>query len=261
MLLALDIGNTQIFGGLIKNDEVVFSFRKASKTNASSDEIGIFMRAVLRENGFDYSEISNIVACSVVPSDNHSITNACLKYFKIAPLFIDASSNTGFISKIDNPEELGADRVVNAIAGVDKYPNTNLIIIDMGTATTFCAINKRAEYLGGVILAGLRLSNDALGQKAAKLSNVEICKCANTLGTDTIKSMQSGLYFGHLGACREITSNIKSECFNGENIKIIGTGGFANLFEETGIFDEIVPDLVLHGLAKANALNIQKLAR
>lgn len=255
MLLTLDIGNTQIFGGLIENGEVVCSFRRSSKTGASSDEIGIFLRTVLRENGFDPKLVSKIIACSVVPSDNHSLASACVKYFDLNPFFVDSASKCGFVNKIDNPEELGADRIVNAIAGVHNYPKTNLIIIDMGTATTFCAINKKAEYLGGVIMAGLRLQNEALGQKAAKLSNVEIKSCQTALGTDTIKSMQSGLFYGHLGSCREIIGKLQKECFAGESVKIICTGGFSSLFEDEDIFDEIVPDLVLQGLQRAAELN------
>ena len=255
MLLALDVGNTQVFGGLIDQGEVVLNFRRSSKTGASSDEIGIFLRTVLRENGFDPKSVTKIAICSVVPADNHSINNALIKYFEITPFFVDASSKCGFINKIDNPEELGADRIVNAIAGVHRYPNTNLIIIDMGTATTFCAINAKAEYLGGVIMAGLRLSNEALGQKAAKLSNVEIKQCRSALGTDTIKSMQSGLYYGHLGACREVINKLGQECFANKGVKVIGTGGFSSLYESENIFDETIPDLVLHGLQRAVEIN------
>lgn len=255
MILALDVGNTQIFGGLVDAGEVVFCFRRASKTGASSDEIGIFLRMVLRENGFDAAKVQKIAVCSVVPSDNHSLASACLKYFEIAPFFVDASIHTGLANMCENPLEVGADRIANAIAAVHFHPGKNLIVIDSGTATTFCAISEESEYLGGVILAGLRLQNEALGAKAAKLSNVEIRKAETALGVNTISSMQSGLYFGHLGAMREIIGQLNNECFGGKPAYVIGTGGFASLFETAQIFDEIMPDLIIHGLLKAIDLN------
>lgn len=255
MILALDVGNTQVFGGVVKNNNVVLQFRRASKTGASSDEIGIFLRTVLRENGLDPSDVEAITICSVVPADNHSLASACVKYFNITPFFLDASVQTGLNNTYESPLEVGADRIANAMAAVKLYPKRDLVIIDLGTATTFCAVNKESDYLGGVILAGLRLSNDALGQRTAKLSNVEIRKCDNALGKNTIKSMQSGLYFGHLGAMREIISNLSKECFSGNKPFVIGTGGFSSLFEDTGIFDVIVPNLVLVGLLRGLELN------
>ena len=255
MILALDVGNTQIYGGLVKDNKVIFQFRRASKSGASSDEIGVFLRMVLRENGFNPDGIEKIAICSVVPQDNHSLTNACMKYFKKSPFFLDATVKTGLKNHYDNPQEVGADRIANAIAAVKLHPNKDLIVIDLGTATTFCAITKDKEYKGGVILAGLRLSNDALGSRAAKLSNVEIKKCETTLGKNTIKSMQSGLYFGHLGAMREIIKGLSAECFNGAKPIVIGTGGFSSMFEDTDIFDEIEPDLVLNGLLEGLRIN------
>jgi type III pantothenate kinase len=255
MILALDVGNTQIYGGIVKNDEVIFHFRRASKSGASSDEIGIFLRVVMRENGFEPDEIEKIAICSVVPQDNHSLASACVKYFDKSPFFLDANVKTGLKNRYDNPSEVGADRIANAIAALKLYPEKNLIVIDLGTATTFCAISKEHEYKGGVILAGLRLSNDALGSKAAKLSNVEIRKCDNVLGTNTVNSMQSGLYYGHLGAMKEIISGISQECFNGEKPFVIGTGGFSSMFEGAEIFDAIEPDLVIQGLLEGLKLN------
>ena len=255
MILALDVGNTQIYGGLVKNGKVIFQFRRASKSGASSDEIGIFLRLVMRENGFEPEKIKKIAICSVVPQDNHSLASACMKYFNKAPFFLDATVKTGLNNKYDNPAEVGADRIANAIAALKLYPEKNLVVIDLGTATTFCAITKEREYMGGVILAGLRLSNDALGSKAAKLSNVEIRKCDNVLGTNTINSMQSGLYYGHLVACKEIIAGLSAECFGGQKPFVIGTGGFSSMFEGTGIFDVIVPDLVIQGLLEGLELN------
>lgn len=256
MFLTLDIGNSQIYGGLVKDDgEIVCRFRKASKTGASSDEIGIFLRAVIRENGFDHKEIKHIAICSVVPEVVHSIGSACVKYFEIAPFLLNNEVKTGLQNKYKNPLEVGADRIANAIAGTKLYPSQNLVIIDLGTATTFCAINKARDYLGGSILSGLRLNMESLVSKTSKLPSFEVIAPQNALGQNTIESLQSGLYFGHLGAMREIISRLSTECFQGEKPFVIGTGGFSSLYRDEGIFDAIEPDLVFTGLIEAYKLN------
>jgi type III pantothenate kinase len=256
MLLALDIGNSQIFGGLIdENGEILFRFRKASKTGSSSDEIGIFLRSVIRENGFDYKTIKQIALCSVVPEVVHSIGSACVKYFDIHPFQLNNSVNTGLQNKYANPKEVGADRIANAIAGVKLYPDKNLIIIDLGTATTFCAITKEHDYLGGAILAGLRLNMESLVSKTSKLPSFEVIAPRQIMGNSTIESLQSGLYFGHLGAMREIIQRMQNECFEGQKPFIIGTGGFSSLFKDADIFDAIEPDMVFIGLKTALELN------
>jgi type III pantothenate kinase len=261
MILTLDVGNSQIFGGVFKEDVVLISFRKTSKTGASSDELGTFMRVVLRENGIDPARITQICVCSVVPDVVHSLKNACRKYFGLAPFFLEAGSigvKTGLKISYRNPHEAGADRIANAIAAVHAYPNRNRVIIDLGTATTFCAVTAQGEYLGGVIAAGLRLCMEGLDSQTAKLPSVEIVERKSALGRGTVESIQSGLYYGHLGLIREVTSNLTQECFLGEKPFVIGTGGFAGLFESTGVFDVIVSDLVLRGLLIAGLLNDQK---
>ena len=256
MYLLLDVGNSQIFGGLMnENGEILFRFRKASKTGASSDEIGLFLRAVIRENGFEYKEIKQIALCSVVPEVVHSIGSACVKYFDIHPFAVNNDVKTGLNNKYANPKEVGADRIANAIAGSKLYPNKNLIIIDLGTATTFCAITKTRDYLGGAILSGLRLNMESLVSKTSKLPSFEVIAPKNAMGNSTIESLQSGLYFGHLGAMREIIGKMKDECFGGEKPFIIGTGGFSSLFKDAEIFDTIEPDLVFMGLKTAIELN------
>lgn len=256
MYLLLDVGNSQIFGGLMnEKGEILFRFRKASKTGASSDEIGLFLRAVIRENGFDYKQIKQIALCSVVPEIVHSIGSACVKYFDIHAFQLNNEVNTGLQNKYNNPKEVGADRIANAIAGAKLYPNQNLIIIDLGTATTFCAITKTKDYLGGAILSGLRLNVESLVSKTSKLPSFEVIARQNVMGNSTIESLQSGLYFGHLGAMREIIGRMADECFNGQKPLIIGTGGFSSLFKDAKIFDEIEPDLVFTGLFEAIKLN------
>lgn len=255
MILCLDVGNTQIYGGLFDKDKMVLSFRKNSKSGASSDETGIFLRTVIRENGFDPSKIRQIAICSVVPEVIYSLRGACMKYFNINPFNLQAGVKTGLKIKYRNPLEVGADRIANSIAATHLYPGKNLIIVDLGTATTFCAVTKDKDYLGGSIVAGLRLSMEALEMKTAKLPSVEIVSTHEVLGRSTVESLQSGLYYGHLGTMREISSRITRECFQDDKPLVIGTGGFSYLFEKEKIFDEIMPDLVLKGMLIALQYN------
>ena len=259
MILALDVGNSQIFGGVFEGalgkEVLKLRFRKTSKTGASSDEIGIFLRSVLTENGMDPAKVQKIVLCSVVPDVVHSLKNACKKYFNLNPFLLQAGVKTGLKINYRNPLEVGADRIANSIAAVHLHPKKNLLIVDLGTATTFCAVSKEKEYLGGSIMAGLRLNMESLESQTAKLPSVEIISMAEALGRSTVESIQSGLYFSHVGAIREISKRISKECFDGEKPYVIGTGGFASLFDKEKIFDSVQPDLVLQGLLQALKLN------
>lgn len=255
MILALDVGNSQIYGGVFEKENLKFRFRKTSKTGASSDEIGIFLRSVLRENSIDPAKVKHIVMCSVVPDVVYSLKNACKKYFNITPFLLQAGVKTGLKIDYRNPLEVGADRIANSIAAVHLYPKKNILIVDLGTATTFCAISQNKEYLGGSIVAGLRLNMEALESKTAKLPSVEIVAMKEALGRSTIESIQSGLYFGHLGTMKEISQRISQECFAGEKPFVIGTGGFSSLFDKEKIFDVTQPDLVLQGLMLALKMN------
>ena len=191
MILCLDVGNTQIYGGLFDKDKMVLSFRRNSKSGASSDETGIFLRTVIRENGYDPSVVSQIAICSVVPEVIYSLRGACMKYFNINPFILQAGVKTGLKVKYRNPVEVGADRIANSIAATHLYPGKNLVIVDLGTATTFCAVTKDKDYLGGSIVAGLRLCMEALESKTAKLPSVEIVSMHEALGRSTIESIRS----------------------------------------------------------------------
>ncbi len=258
MILSLDVGNTTIHGGVFSGDTLKAQFRRTSEFRASSDELGIFLRTVLRENDIDPSAIRQIAICSVVPDAIHSLRNACLKYFKLNPFLLQAGVKTGLKIKYRNPLEVGADRIANSIAGVHLYPGRDLLIVDFGTATTFCAVNSELEYLGGVIIAGLKISMEALEMKTAKLPSVEIVSMREALGRSTVESIQSGLYYGQVGTVREVKSRLIKECF-ADDAKlppvVIATGGFAGLFEKEQLFDEVIPDLVLKGLNLALRLN------
>lgn len=261
MILSLDVGNTQIYGGVFEGEpgqeKMLISFRRGSKQGSSSDEVGVFLRMVIRENGIDPARIRQIVLCSVVPEVIYSLRGACQKYFNITPFILQAGVKTGLRIRYRNPLEVGADRIANSIAASQIYPNRDLILVDLGTATTFCAVNRERDYLGGSIIAGLKLNMESLEAKTAKLPSVEITARSEALGLSTVESLQSGLYYGHLGAMREIITRLTRECFKGDTPFVIGTGGFAGLFEKEKIFDSVIPDLVLKGNLIALRMNTQ----
>ncbi|NCN95110.1 MAG: type III pantothenate kinase [Bdellovibrionales bacterium] len=257
MILCLDVGNSQTYGGVFNQGDIVLRFRQSSKAGHSSDETGVFLRSVLKENQLDPELIEKIAICTVVPESLHSLKNAARKYFNEEPFVLQAGVKTGLKIKYKNPLEVGADRIANAIAATKIYPKKNIIIIDFGTATTFCAISKEAEYLGGVITAGVRISMEALESRTSKLPSVEIFPTKATLGRGTVESIQSGLYHGTIGAIRQICKNISEEVFSEDPPIVLGTGGFASLFQQSEIFDEEIPDLVLFGIHQALHLNLK----
>ena len=255
MILALDVGNSTMTGGIFDGSKLVLQFRQTTDKNSSSDEIGIFLRAVFRENGVDWRNITDICCCSVVPPINYSLSSALLKYFGREPLFIQAGIKTGLKLKYANPKEIGADRIAAAIGAVNRCPGKNLVVIDMGTATTIDVVTKDKEYLGGAILAGLKISVQALASGTSKLPNVEIVRASKSCGQSTIEAIQSGVFYGNAGAIKEFCRLYQKQIFGGEKPVVIGTGGFARIFESYGLFDEIVPELVLLGVKTALELN------
>jgi type III pantothenate kinase len=255
MMLCLDIGNSHIYGGVFNGEDLQLTFRKASKSGSSSDEFGLFFRSVLRENGIDPASITAISMCSVVPEVVYAISASCRKYFNLAPFILQAGVKTGLKIGYQNPLEVGADRIANAIAGVQLYPDQDLMIIDLGTATTLCAIGKGKLYKGGVIVPGLRMSMQALDSGTSKLRAVEIVRSSQALGRTTASSIQSGLFFGHLGGLLKIIEQVSAEEYAGVRPTVLATGGFASLFEGTGLYDLAIPELVLQGLRLAHELN------
>jgi type III pantothenate kinase len=251
MILCLDVGNSHIFGGVFSKDDIQLRFRYNTKETMTSDQLGLFLRNVLKENSIDPSKINAISISSVVPSIDYSLRSACIKYFKQEPFFLQPSVQTGLNLQLDNPSELGGDRIANAIAAVHFFPNQNLVLIDLGTATTFSPISAQKAFLGGAIMPGMKLSMNALQAGTAKLFPVEILKPSRIVGKNTAENIQSGLYFGQLSAIKEISKNMIQEVFQGGEATVIGTGGFSYLFQEEHCFDYIVPDLVLHGLKLA----------
>lgn len=254
MILCIDVGNSHIYGGVFDGDEIKLRFRHTSKVS-TSDELGIFLKGVLRENNCPLEAITHIGICSVVPQIDYSLRSACVKYFSLEPFLLQAGVKTGLNIKYRNPVEVGADRIANAIAATHSYPNQNIIVIDFGTATTFCVISAKKAYLGGAILPGIRLSVDALSKNTAKLPTVEIIKIENAIGRSTVESIQSGVYYGALGACRELIQRLNEEAFGDKKALILATGGFASLFEKQNLYNHLVPDLVLQGIRLAALMN------
>ena len=254
MILCIDVGNSHFFGGVFEQGEILLRFRHTSRPS-TSDELGIFLKSVLRENGIDPSLIRHIGLCSVVPHLDYSLRAACKKYFNTEPFVLQAGVKTGLNIRYRNPLEVGADRIANAIAATHIHPKQSLILIDFGTAITFCAVDADKNYLGGAILPGLRLSMEALQAKTAKLPSVEIIRAENSVGRSTTESMQAGLYYGILGGSKEIIKQIRQEVFVDEDVMVIGTGGFASLFKNEDLYDVHAPDLVLKGIYLSLLLN------
>ncbi|MBL9214171.1 MAG: type III pantothenate kinase [Opitutaceae bacterium] len=255
MLLCLDVGNTQIHGGVFEGERLRCQFRKSTHPTDSADELGIFFTAVLRENGVDPRAVRRTAICSVVPAALHALRGACSKYFGREPFVLQAGVKTGLKVRYRNPHEVGADRIAGAVAAMLRHPGKDLLVVDCGTATTLDVVTAAADYLGGVILPGVGVSAAALAGHTAKLPRVEIARPEAALGRTTIESIQSGLFHGHIGAIRHILEALRREAFPHVQPRIIGTGGFARMFEGEGLFDEIVPELVLWGLRHAEAMN------
>jgi type III pantothenate kinase len=255
MLLTLDVGNSQIFGGVYDGEDLKITFRRSSSIRASSDEFGTFFRATLRENGVDPDAVSMAAICSVVPDALHSLRNCFRKYFRFEPFLLQPGVKTGLKIRYRNPLEVGADKIANAVGALTRFPGRNLLIVDFGTATTLCAVTKSNEYLGGIITPGMGTSMAALESKTARLPSVEILRPPEVLGRSTVESIQSGLYYGTLAAVRSLAASITKEHFAQEPPVIVGTGGFGRLFEQERLFDAFVPELPLIGLRRAVALS------
>ncbi len=257
MLLCLDVGNTHIFAGVFDKENLTMRFRYATHMIGTADQFGIFLLNILQFNKINPEKISAVAVSSVVPSSDFTLRHAISLYFKNATYFtLQAGVKTGLNIKYKNPKEVGADKIANAIGAVNTYPDKNLIVVDMGTATTICAINNKRDYLGGTILAGMRLAMESLKSNTAKLMAVDIEEPSSYLGQTTRESIQAGLYYGQLGALKEIVNGFKSQLFNGESVTVIGTGGFSQLYKDKSLFNVILPDLVLFGLNKAYQLSL-----
>ena len=245
MLFAVDVGNTNMEFGLYRDSMLVGSFRMGTKHEVTSDEIGLFIRQYFWLNKIDIGEIEAIIIASVVPQVMYSLCSALIKYVEVQPLVIGDNITVKIDNLYDHPAAVGADRIVGAYAAYRKHGGP-LIVVDFGTATTLDAVSAEGAYLGGAIYPGVKISMDALFQKAAKLPRIELQNPGVAIGKNTEQSMQSGVYHGYIGAVQNIARLIAAEI--GGNVKLVATGGLSTLFADSGIFDAVDKALTLDGL-------------
>lgn len=254
MLLAVDVGNTNIVLGLFKGGELLTNWRISTDKSKSADELGMLVSQLFTYNKLDMTMVSDVIISSVVPSIMYSLQHMASKYFECEAIVVGPGIKTGMNVKYDNPKQVGADRIVNAVAGYKKYGGP-LVIVDFGTATTFCAINDKHEYLGGTIAPGIKISSDALYQKAAKLTKVELVKPDRVICKNTNESIQSGVILGYVGLVEYIVNRMKIE-LNAPDAKVIATGGLAYMIsEESDCIDVIDRMLTLEGLLYIYEMN------
>jgi type III pantothenate kinase len=247
MLLAIDIGNTNTVLGLYQSTDLVTDWRIRTEQDMTPDEYGILMHNLFAAKSVQFQEVTHMIASCVVPPMVNTVIEFARKYFKIDPLMVGPGIRTGMPIYYDNPKEIGADRIVNAVAAYEKY-KTSLIIVDFGTATTFDYVSPKGEYLGGIISPGVFISCEALFQKASKLPRVEIfAKPKNVLTKDTISAMNVGIVYGYAGLVDGLVRRVKVE--TGTEPMVVATGGLARLIAGESTEIEVVDDdLTLEGL-------------
>jgi type III pantothenate kinase len=246
MILVFDVGNTNTVLGVFDNRNLVEHWRISTVKHRTADEYGMLLKSLFTSSGLVFSGVQALVISSVVPPLNHTLEQMCQKYLKIDYVFVGPGVKTGMAIKYENPREVGADRIVNAVAGYEQYGGP-LIIVDFGTATTFCAISSRGEYLGGAIAPGIGISTEALFARAAKLPRVEMIRPPSVIGKNTVSSMQSGIVFGFAGQVDEIVRRMKNE-LEGDPL-VLATGGLAEMIAgESKTIDRVDQFLTLNGL-------------
>jgi type III pantothenate kinase len=252
MLLAIDVGNTNIVLGVFGGERLAESWRLATLRERTSDEIGILVTHLFERSRIDLHNVTGIILSSVVPPLTRTMEEMGERYFGRRPLTVDPGSNTGMPVLYTPASDVGADRVVNAVAAYENYgrsPQAPVIVVDFGTATTFDAISAAGEYIGGVICPGIGISADALFQRAARLPRVDVRKPPAVIGRTTVTSMQAGLFFGYVAMVDGIVTRMRSELADGARATCIETGGMADvLASETTVIQRVDPDLTLHGL-------------
>ncbi len=246
MLLVIDAGNTNVTVAVFREKELIVQWRLATERTRTSDEYGVQVRSLFELAGVDVKHIDAIVIASVVPSLNPMLKRVGEVYFELTPLFVDHTTDTGLKILYEPASDVGADRIVDAVAAVAKY-GAPCIVVDFGTATTFNAINDRHEYLGGVIAPGIMISSEALFSRAAKLPRVEIKRPQKVIGSSTTGAMQSGIYHGYAGLVDGVLEQMIAEM--GLKPRVIATGGLAPLIATASKFiEEVDSDLTLEGL-------------
>jgi len=254
MLLVIDAGNTNIVFAVHDGTEWRGTWRLATSSQRTSDEYGVWLEALLLRAGIRPPQVTGAVIGTVVPAALYHLRRLCRDWFDVEPLVASAKLDWGFEIKIDNPDEVGADRLLNALAAHNHYRGP-LVVVDFGTATTFDVVDAKGAYLGGVIAPGINLSIEALHQAAARLPRIGIGRPQSVIGRSTIPAMRSGTYWGYIGLIEGLLARIEGEY--GEKLKAIATGGLAPLFSEgTTKFTAIDPDLTLDGLRLLSMRNV-----
>ena len=253
MLLAIDIGNTNVVLGVFDKEKLVENWRVGTNAQITPDEYAMTFKDLFNFAGLEFRQITGVIISSVVPPLLPVMVEMSKKYFRLDPMVVTPELKTGITVRYDNPKEVGADRIVNAAAAYKLYGGP-LIIVDFGTATTFCAVTKKGEYLGGAITPGVKISAEALFQRASKLPRVELVKPGKVIGSDTVSAMQAGIIYGYAGLVDGIVERMKKEL--SPDARVVATGGLAELVSpETRTIGEIRPQLTLEGLRLLYELN------
>jgi type III pantothenate kinase len=250
MLLALDIGNTNIVVGVFTGDQLLHSWRLSTQRQRTADEMGMWALQLFHHGHLASTDVDGVVLASVVPTLTRPTAEMSRRYFGREPLIVDATMDTGMPVLYEAPSDVGADRIVNGVAAYERYGRAErrpLIVVDFGTATTFDAISARGEYLGGVICPGVTISADALFERAARLPRVDVRRPDAVIGRTTVGSMQSGLFYGYIGLVEGIVGRMRREL--GDASACIATGGLAEMIApDAPAIDTVDRDLTLHGL-------------
>lgn len=254
MLFVLDVGNTNTVLGVFENKELAYHWRIKTDRYKTEDEFGMLIKSLFDFSGIKFADIDGVVISSVVPPIMFALERMCNTYFQIDPIIVGKDTvKTNLKMHYPNPKEIGADRIVNAVGAIKEH-GTPLIIIDFGTATTYCYINESKEYCGGIISPGINISMEALYQRASKLPKIEIEAPDNVVGKSTVEAMQSGVFYGYIGQVDGIVNRIKQTV--GQEAKVIATGGLASLIGEASETIEYVdPYLTLKGLYEIYKIN------
>lgn len=246
MLLVIDVGNSNIVLGIYDDSTIVRHWRISTDKSRTSDEYGVLLQSLFAQASLSFSSIKAIIISSVVPPLTGVLEALCRDFFELPPYVVGPGIKTGMQIQYDNPREVGADRIVNAVAGYEKH-HSALIIVDFGTATTFDYVNARGEYCGGAIAPGLAISLEALFQRASKLPRVDICRPPQAIAKNTVNSMQAGIFYGYVGLVDGIVDRIRQE--SRDNPRVVATGGLAALIApESKMIDEVDEFLTLEGL-------------
>ncbi len=253
MLLAIDIGNTNVTVGVFDRDDLKATFRLSTDTRKMPDEYALSVSQLLPLRGLSLSDIDAVAICSVVPPLTPSFTQLARAYFDVEPLEVGSGARTGISVRYDSPRDVGADRIVDAAAAFSMYGGP-VIVVDVGTATVFDAVSESGDYLGGAIAPGISIAADSLFHTTAMLRRVELAPPPAAIGRNTVHALQAGLVFGYAELVKGMVGRFKKEL--GERSKVVATGGLADVVaDESGVFDAIDPNLTLTGLRIVYDLN------